>query len=226
MLKSDHPKTKGWLGWMLVSVELPVSSTVAVVTLRRWDKTGDLRPAWRTPGGHRRYSMDALNTMSGRSAPKRKTVGYARVSSHDQKDDLKRQADRLKGHAGTNDCAEPEIITDLGSGLNDKKRGLQRLLGMICRGEIDNVDVDPQRPAAAVWRRPDFRALHAARRPGGGSRKRPGYVRGSPHPGRHRPDDRFPSRTVWGQTLRTPVARRPENHTRLNETRTNVKSGA
>ena len=121
---------------MLVSVELPVSSTVAVVTLRRWDKTGDLRPAWRTSGGHRRYSMDALNTMSGRSAPKRKTVGYARVSSHDQKDDLKRQADRLKGHAGTNDCAEPEIITDLGSGLNDKKRGLQRLLGMICRGEI------------------------------------------------------------------------------------------
>mgnify|MGYP006282672091 FL=1 len=121
---------------MLVSVELPVSSTVAVVTLRRWDKTGDLRPAWRTPGGHRRYSMDALNTMSGRSAPKRKTVGYARVSSHDQKDDLKRQADRLKGHAGTNDCAEPEIITDLGSGLNDKKRGLQRLLRMICRGEI------------------------------------------------------------------------------------------
>ena len=109
---------------------------VAVVTLRRWDKSGHLRPAWRTPSGHRRSSMDDLNAMTGRSAPDRKTVGYARVSSHDQKDDLRRQADRLKGHAGTNGYADPEIVTDLGSGLNDRKRGLQRLIRMICRGEI------------------------------------------------------------------------------------------
>ena len=109
---------------------------VAVVTLRRWDKTGRLTPAWRTPGGHRRYSMDDLNALTGRCVAHRKTVGYARVSSHDQKDDLQRQADRLKSHAGANGYAEPEIVTDLGSGLNDKKRGLQRLIRMICRGEI------------------------------------------------------------------------------------------
>lgn len=109
---------------------------VAVITLRRWDKTGHLRPAWRTPGGHRRYNVDQLNDLTGRSTPDRKTVGYARVSSHDQKDDLKRQADRLKGYAVMNGYAEPEIVTDLGRGLNDKKRGLQRLIRMICRGEI------------------------------------------------------------------------------------------
>lgn len=109
---------------------------VAIVTLRRWDRFGHLRPAWRTPGGHRRYSTADLNAMAGKSAPDRKTVGYARVSSHDQKDDLKRQANRLIAHVAANGEPDPEIITDLGSGLNDKKRGLQRLLRMICRDEV------------------------------------------------------------------------------------------
>ena len=109
---------------------------VAVVTLRRWEKNGRLSPAWRTPGGHRRYSMDHLNDLTGRSTPDRKTVGYARVSSHDQKDDLARQADRLAVYAETNGCLTPEIISDLGSVLNYKKRGLQRLIRMICRREV------------------------------------------------------------------------------------------
>ena len=52
---------------------------VAVVTLRRWDKSGHLMPTWRTPGGHRRDSTDDLNAMAGRSAPNRRTVGYEGV---------------------------------------------------------------------------------------------------------------------------------------------------
>ena len=109
---------------------------VAVVTLRRWERTGRLVPAWRTPGGHRRDTVDELNSFTGRAAAGRKTVGYARVSSHDQKDDLQRQAERLESYAKTNAYPGPEIITDLGRGLNDKKRGLQRLIRMICRGEV------------------------------------------------------------------------------------------
>lgn len=33
---------------------------VSVVTLRRWDKAGHLKPAWRTAGGHRRYDLADL----------------------------------------------------------------------------------------------------------------------------------------------------------------------
>ena len=86
---------------------------VAVVTLHRWEKIGRRLPAWRTPGGHRRYTVEDLNEMSGQATPARKTIGYARVASHGQKDDLQRQADRLAGYATTQAYTHPEIITDL-----------------------------------------------------------------------------------------------------------------
>ena len=60
-----------------------------------------------------------------RGDAKRITVGYARLSSHDQKQDLVRQVERLTElNAGL-------IISDLGSGLNCKKRGLRDLLSLI-----------------------------------------------------------------------------------------------
>lgn len=71
---------------------------VSVVTLRRWDREGVLRPSWRTPGGHRRYNLSDLRSFQGDAGEdqEERTVTYARVSSHDQKDDLERQAERLK----------------------------------------------------------------------------------------------------------------------------------
>ena len=56
------------------------------------------------------------------------TVCYARVSSSDQKDDLTRQADRLKAFALGMGVEKPEVVTETGSGMNDKRRKLNRLL--------------------------------------------------------------------------------------------------
>jgi len=54
------------------------------------------------------------------------TVACARVSSHDQKEDLRRQAENLEPY-----CAKKgwryELIQDLGSGMNYRKKGLKRL---------------------------------------------------------------------------------------------------
>ena len=50
---------------------------VSVPTMRRWDREGKLKSS-RTLGNHRRYKFHLTE--------KRK-VGYARVSSHDQKKD-------------------------------------------------------------------------------------------------------------------------------------------
>lgn len=88
----------------------------------------------RTEGGHRRYDIDTLIDFK----ENRKTIAYARVSSHDQKNDLERQALVLEAyclHHGYNF----EIIKDLGSGLNYKKRGLQKLLQLIISGQIDRL---------------------------------------------------------------------------------------
>ena len=63
-------------------------------TLRKWEQTGELIPDRKTKGGTRYYSVDALLGLRSEDAP---TVGYARVSSHDQKADLERQQAALAG---------------------------------------------------------------------------------------------------------------------------------
>ena len=98
-------------------------------TLRRWEANGELLPARKTRGGTRYYAVADLLGLTNEDAP---TVAYARVSSHDQKADLKRQQGALEAY-----CAAKgwrfEVICDLGSGLNYRKKGLRRLLELILR---------------------------------------------------------------------------------------------
>jgi putative resolvase len=105
---------------------------VSVPTIRRWDKLGKILVRFRTIGDHRRFSMSEIKRIIG-VADNRKVVGYARVSSHDQKADLVTQAQRLT------DLGCDEVIKDLGSGMNCKKRGLIKLLHMIISGEISKL---------------------------------------------------------------------------------------
>jgi predicted site-specific integrase-resolvase len=110
---------------------------VSAQTLRRWEREGRLLPDERTAGGRRRYDLARLKPEKFRSQAEavRKTVAYARVSSHDQKDDLERQKQVLELY-----CARQgwtfEVIADLGSGMNYHKKGLKRLLNMILADEV------------------------------------------------------------------------------------------
>jgi len=106
---------------------------VTVATLRRWERVGKIEPRLRTLGGHRRY--DPANPAET-AAVDEKTVLYARVSSSDQKDDLVRQEQRLIEHAAEKVWTDIEVITDLGSGMNYRKKGLLRLLDLILHGRI------------------------------------------------------------------------------------------
>ena len=65
----------------------------------------------------------------------RKTIAYARVSSHDQKDDLERQKQVLELY-GARQGWTFEVVADLGSGMNDHKKGLKRLLHDILADRI------------------------------------------------------------------------------------------
>lgn len=109
---------------------------VSIPTLRRWEATGKIA-AEHTTGGHRRYDLTKLRPELFRAAEKeaRRTVAYARVSSHDQKDDLERQKQVLELY-----CARQgwtfEVIADLGSGMNYHKKGLKRLLNDVVEGRI------------------------------------------------------------------------------------------
>lgn len=84
--------------------------------MRRWEKEGKLSSDKRTFGLHRRYEKEKLEKNEERFS-----VGYARVSSHNQKKDLIRQENVLESYI-KNKTNNYKIITDLGSGLNFKKR--------------------------------------------------------------------------------------------------------
>lgn len=66
---------------------------VSVKTVRRWADSGKLKSI-RSPSGHRRFNLQdvqELNNGSSTNIKNKITINYARVSSHDQKEDLVRQ---------------------------------------------------------------------------------------------------------------------------------------
>ncbi|ELP5899872.1 MerR family DNA-binding transcriptional regulator [Vibrio vulnificus] len=95
---------------------------VAVVTLRRWEKEGKLLSSFRTFGKHRRYKVSDVLLLVSDAEP-RINICYSRVSSHDQKADLQRQSEALERYCEEHGLGY-EVIQDLGSGLNFKKKGL------------------------------------------------------------------------------------------------------
>lgn len=96
-------------------------------TLRKWEKSGELLPDRKTRGGTRFYDPDKLLALGDVDAP---TIGYARVSSRDQKADLERQKEMLETYCAAKGW-RTDIIADLGSGMNFSKKGLHRLLEII-----------------------------------------------------------------------------------------------
>lgn len=105
---------------------------VDVQTLRAWEASGELIPDRRSKGGVRYYDVGKIMGLGSEDMP---TIGYARVSSHDQKSDLVRQAELVEAFCAAKGWRH-EIITDLGSGLNYRKKGLHRLLEMILHRRI------------------------------------------------------------------------------------------
>ena len=114
-----------------------------VQTLRNWDKNGTLKPSHITSGGTRYYSQEQLNHFLGlksKTNMDKKIIGYCRVSSHKQKDDLERQIENVRAYMYAKGY-QFEIISDIGSGLNYNKKGLNQLIDMITNSEVDKIVV-------------------------------------------------------------------------------------
>ena len=113
---------------------------VTLQTLRNWDKTGYLKPHHTAPNGFRYYSDEQLNQLMGKSTQPRKVIGYCRVSSAKQKDDLQRQVEAVTAYL-TAQGNPFDIITDVGSGINYTKPGLTKLIRLIEDNLVDKVVV-------------------------------------------------------------------------------------
>lgn len=114
---------------------------VSAQTLRNWDANGKLHPHHTSSNGYRYYSHEQLSqVMNINPNIDRKTIGYCRVSSNKQKDDLQRQIENMRMYLISQ--GKPfEIISDIGSGINYKKKGLKELIKLITQNKVEKVVV-------------------------------------------------------------------------------------
>jgi len=108
-------------------------------TLRTWANTGKIKFIT-TEGGHRRYKLgsneiQAPSQESGKEPEDLKII-YSRVSSGKQRDDLGRQTEFLRERFPAH-----RVISDVGSGINFKRKGFKRILEGVFKGNIKEVVV-------------------------------------------------------------------------------------
>jgi len=111
---------------------------VTTKTIQRWDREGKIRVV-RTVGG-RRIPESEIKRILGLKE-ERVVVGYARVSPTTQKDDLERQKQLLHSYAKDRGYGEIQILSDVGSGLNENRKGFLRLLEMLAERKVSKVIV-------------------------------------------------------------------------------------
>ena len=111
---------------------------VTTQTLRNWDKIGKLKPHHTASNGYRYYSQEQLDDVTNVRAEKRITIGYCRVSSNKQKDDLNRQYENMQTYLLAQ--GKPfKIIQDIGSGINYRNKGLIELIELINDNRVSKV---------------------------------------------------------------------------------------
>lgn len=115
---------------------------VSVKTLQRWDRDGILR-ASRTPTDRRYYTYDQYLQFKGLHIDSdiRTTVIYARVSTRNQKDDLKNQVEFLKTFCNARGMVVDQCIEEYGSGLNYNRKKWNELLDNVMEGKVKTIVV-------------------------------------------------------------------------------------
>lgn len=106
---------------------------VSTASLKRWATAGKIDFVL-TSGGHRRYNL--AKYLSPIPTLSRRKICYARVSSSSQKEDLERQAELFRVRYPYH-----EIIQDVGSGLNFKRKGFKAILELALRGQVQELVV-------------------------------------------------------------------------------------
>ena len=104
-------------------------------TLRTYEKEGKIETI-RSETGWRKFNVKKYlldNNIEIKEEVK-KNIIYCRVSSYDRKEDLARQVEFLQ-----NKYPLYEVITDIGSGINFKRKGLKKIIKMAIANELNEV---------------------------------------------------------------------------------------
>ena len=99
---------------------------ITKMTLWNWKKQGKIQ--FHKIGSMNYIDDETYNTLVGIQKPDDYTVIYARVSSTENKTNLETQKNRLILYCNAKGYKVNQIITEFGSGLNDKRPKLEKLL--------------------------------------------------------------------------------------------------
>jgi predicted site-specific integrase-resolvase len=119
-------------------------------TLQRWDREGILK-AHRSPTNRRFYTHDQLSEILGVKADKRMAISYCRVSSSGQKDDLIAQQKAVADFCTSAGIAIDEAITEIGGGLNLKRKQFVRIMSLLEARAIHTLVSASQRQISPFW---------------------------------------------------------------------------
>lgn len=110
------------------------------MTIWTYMKNGTLRFHQDTPRGNRYFVWEeVLEDLGIQKASKDKTtIGYCRVSTNEQKNDLEYQKQLVEQYCASKGYSF-KIIEDIGSGINYNKKGLKELISLITSNEVNNL---------------------------------------------------------------------------------------
>lgn len=108
--------------------------------VRTMHRTGEVIPARISEKGTRYYSEEQLRELKNSRTPQReeKVVAYCRVSTKSQQYELEKQVENVKSYMYAKGYSF-KVITDIGSGINYKNKGLQKLISLIDSNQVTKV---------------------------------------------------------------------------------------
>lgn len=136
MSKSSKSATTEHVSLFKASKMLGVTSR----TIRNWDRDGKIR-VLRTVSNYRVIPLSEIKRIQSAGNSEKKVIAYCRVSTQKQSNDLSRQIGRVLEYCNSNSW-RVELIKDIGSGLNDRRKGFNKLITLIATGEISSVIVE------------------------------------------------------------------------------------
>jgi len=110
---------------------------VSTETLRRWDTEGKIQTI-RTQGNRRLYALKDVQAILGQypTPGSQQKIVYARVSFKKQENDLQRQINLLQSQ-----FPDYSVVSDIGSGINWNRKGLQTILEHALKGNLSELVV-------------------------------------------------------------------------------------
>jgi len=112
---------------------------ISYATLREYVRRGWIKPVV-LESGRWRFRVEDVEKLAG-TIKLGKVVLYARVSSNTRRDDLERQVKVLEEWARSNNIADYEVVTDVGSGLNEDRKGFRKILKLAVERKISKIVV-------------------------------------------------------------------------------------